>query len=260
MSEKVQEAASGTQAIKRAVSLLRLIAANNRAGLRLVDLYTASGLERPTAHRLLQGLIAENLIRQDSKSKRYFLGRLMYEIGSAAAPHVALRDICHPFLLTLADRTGDTVFLTIRSGFDGLCVDRAEGAFPVKVFVFDVGRRRPLNIGASSIAILSTLADTEIDTILKANRAYVEKQYPAYSEKALRQRIEAARVQGYVLNEILEVSGVSAIGVPIRKRDKRAVGAISVSALTSRLTGERLQMVASWLIEAVNSIESILEE
>ncbi|HEY0297034.1 MAG TPA: IclR family transcriptional regulator [Bordetella sp.] len=253
------ESASGTQAIKRAVSLLRLIASNNRTGMRLVDLYTAAGLERPTAYRLLQGLISENMVRQDAKSRRYFLGRLMYEMGGSAAPQTALRDICHPYLQSIAERTGDTVFLTVRSGLDGVCLDRVEGAFPVKVFVLDIGRRRPLNVGGGAIALLSALPDAEVDKILKGNQAYVREKYPNYAEKKLRARIATARSQGYVQNDLLEVPGVSSIGVAICKRDHTPVGAISVSALASRLSGDRAKLVASYLIEAASNIQSALD-
>lgn len=63
------KSAPGTQSLQRAISLLRIIAANNRAGSRLVELYRRTGLERPTVHRLLQGLVAESLIRQDTDTK-----------------------------------------------------------------------------------------------------------------------------------------------------------------------------------------------
>ncbi len=250
---------SGTQAVKRAVSLLRLIAANNRAGMRLVDLYTAAGLERPTAYRLLQGLISENMVRQDAKTRRYYLGLLLYEMGGVATPQTTLRDICHPYLLSIAERTGDTVFLTIRSGLDGVCLDRAEGAFPVKVFVLEVGRRRPLNIGGGAIALLSALPDPEIERILKGNRSYIREKYPDYCEDKLRSRIAAAREHGYVQNELLEVPGVSSIGVAIRKSGSAPLGAISVSAMDDRLTGERGKLVASYLLEAASNIQGVIE-
>ena len=34
---------------------------------------------------------------------------------------------------------GDTVFLTIRNGFDSICVDRKTGSYPVKVLSIEVG-------------------------------------------------------------------------------------------------------------------------
>jgi DNA-binding IclR family transcriptional regulator len=64
---------SGTQVVQRVAALLRSVSARNRLGARLIDLCTEVNIERPTAHRILQGLVSEGLIRQDETTKRYFL-------------------------------------------------------------------------------------------------------------------------------------------------------------------------------------------
>lgn len=107
----------------------------------------------------------------------------------------------------IADRTEDTVFPTVRAGFGGLCVDRIEGAFPVKVFVPEVGRRRRLNVGGGSFAILSAMTDTEIGRICNANRERVRAKFPRCSEAVLMKRIAKARKAGYALNEVAQVAG-----------------------------------------------------
>src|SRR5690606_19397387 len=107
MTNELRADRTGTQAIQRCAALLRLITTYNRKGMRLVDLYRSTGLTRPTAHRLLQALVAEEFVRQDERSKRYFLGALSYEMGvAAAAPYTYdLRDTCYPHLRDVAENT-----------------------------------------------------------------------------------------------------------------------------------------------------------
>lgn len=245
----------GTQVIQRVALLLRLLTANHRQGLRLVELAALSGIERSTAHRMLQGLIAERMAVQDHASKLYRLGPAMYEMGLAAAPDSPLRDVCHLHLSAIAQRTGDTVFLTVRSGFDGVCVDRAEGAYPVKVFVLDVGRRRPLQIGGSGLAICSAMPDDELRRIDEANAARLAEHYPAHVPTEFRRLLLQARRQGYAVKDVLEVEGVRSVGVPIRDAAGRAIAAVSVATLASRLKPERAAEVARAIIEAVRVIE-----
>jgi DNA-binding IclR family transcriptional regulator len=260
MTTELRNDRTGTQAIQRCAALLRLITTYNRNGMRLVDLYRSTGLTRPTAHRLLQALVAEGFVRQDERSKRYFLGALTYEMGvAAAAPYTFdLRDTCHPHLREVADRSGDTVFLTIRSGFDGVCIARNEGAFPIKVFVLDVGRRRPLNVGAGALAILSALPDDEIHRIGLANQDRLARDYPRFDMEQMWQRIRQARRQGYLVNDVLEVGAVRSIAVPILDPHGRPLGAISISALQNRLNGESLVEKAQVLKDAVGAIEEKL--
>lgn len=248
----------GTQVIQRVAALLRLLTMYQRTGMRLIDLHRGAGIERSTAHRLLQGLIAERLVTQDHASKRYRLGPAIYEMGLAAAPSQQLRDVCHRHLLSLAEQTGDTVFLTLRSGFDAVCVDRVEGAYPIKAFVLDVGRRRPLNIGAGALAIMSRLSDAEIARITAANKGRLAEQFPMFTEAAMQAKIDRARRTGLMINDVLEVAGVRAIGMPIIDAENQPVAAISVSALTARLEAPRLDEVAMHLGEAIRQVEAEL--
>ncbi len=259
MSDDQEIGKNGTQTIHRCATLLRLITTHQRTGMRLVDLYQSVGLTRPTTHRILQALVAEGFIRQDEKSKRYFLGGLVYEMGVAASPPHDLRDICQPFLQRVAHETGDTVFLTIRSGLDGVCIARAEGAYPIKVFVLDVGRRRPLNIGASAQAYLSALPDDEIERIWLANRERTMQQFPNFSLEGMWQRISRARQEGHLLNDVLEVDDVRAVAMPILGAMGRPVGALSISALKHRLSGTPLDAKVKVLKTAVQEIQARLD-
>ena len=252
------DASLGTQVIRRTAVLLRLLTAHNRIGMRLVDLYRGAGIQRSTAHRLLQGLVAERLVTQHQQSKRYFLGLAIYEMGLAAAPPLQLRDLCQPHLLAVAEQTGDTVFLSVRSGFDGVCIDRKEGAFPIKAFVLEPGRRRPLSVGSGNIAILSGLPDDEITRICAANQARVTERYPRYSDAEFERRLGEVRRTGYALTDVLETVGVRAVAMRIRDASGEAFAAISVSTLNSRLEGERVREVVTYLADAVAAVEAEL--
>lgn len=249
---------SGTQVIQRAGSLLRAVAARNRVGARLLDLCADSGVGRPTAHRILQALVAERLLRQDAASKRYYLGNQVYEMGLAAAPRMDIRDLCHPHLQAIAGRTGDTVFLTTRAGFEGVCLDRVEGHFPVRVFVMQVGLRRPLNVGGGAISILACLPDDEIDRILHVNRESTLARFPLYSERTVRRMVAQVREHGYLLGDVIEVPSVRTLAMPIRDPDGSPRGAISTSTLAGRLLGDRAGEVHGHVAAAVAAIEAAL--
>lgn len=249
---------TGTQALHRAVELLKLIASFNRTGMRLVDLYRVAGMERPTAHRILQGLIAEQMVYQDQHSKRYHLGPLLYEMGLAAAPKVALRDLFWPYLKIIAEQTQDTVFMTVRSGFDGVCVARAEGSYPIKVFTVDVGRHRPLNTGAGGTALLAAMPDLEAERISRVNVERMASQHPGLSIETVRANITGTRRKGYALQKVLAAPGAMAVGIAVLNPDGSPAAGISVSTLASRLGRNRLGMVVQCLNDAARQIHADL--
>jgi len=243
--------------VVRVAALLRLLAANNRTGLRLVDVVRMSELERSTVHRLLQSLVAEGLVYQDQESKRYFLGMAIYEMG-VAVPALHLRDVCQPYVMKIARETGDTVFLTVRSGFNGICVDRKEGGMPV-AYVQEAGRSRPLTVGAGGLAILSALDESEMARICAENLPRIRESYPNYSKAEIDSRLTAGRSLGYVLADVLEKPGVKALGMCIRDGKKRPIAAISLSALASKWTGRRVEIVLDLLRESISSLEASVD-
>lgn len=256
--DRPEAKAFGSQVVHRAALLLRLVAAGNRTGLRLADLHRAADLHRPTTHRLLQALVSERLLRQDSQTRRYFLGPAMYEMGLVASPHVSLRDLCQPYLKSIAIATGDTVFLTERSGLDGVCTARAEGDAPIKAYVLEVGKRRPLTVGGGALAILSAMEEVELDRVCRANLERTLRTFPRYTEAHLRRVVARARSNGFVVSRVLEMPDVRTVAVPVRDPSGRSVAAISVSTVVTRMSEARAMEIVGLLQPAVTSIERAL--
>jgi len=250
--------AYGTQTIQRTALLLRLLTYHSRLGLRLVDLAAFSNLERPTVHRMLHGLIEENLVVQDQATKKYFLGPAVYEMGLAATPKNHLRDICQPHLHWVAANTGVTVFLTVRSGFDGVCIDRKDGTPPmrVKTYVldFDIGQHRPLGMGTGCMAILSALPDRIVDGILAVNQQRQVFAKESITLKQLKQQIMETRDKGYATRTLSADPRISAIGVAIPGEGREPIGAVSIRGLSSRLTGRWREQLVSILERTVTDI------
>jgi DNA-binding IclR family transcriptional regulator len=251
--------ASGTQSIERAVRILREIAAHGPRGMRAADIAQRLGLERPTAYRILKGLAAQRMLVQDEDGKRFRLGQLIYELGLAAEPGINLRTICHPVLKELAERTGDCVFLVVRSGLESVCIDREAGTFPVRVLSLDIGVRRPLGLGAGGLALLLTMPEDEIGKVIAAN-ARLYRDYGRLTTERLQDAIVRSRKAGFAVNDEDVIEGVSAIGLAIRPGNGGAAfAALAISGVTSRFNGRRAEVMRE-LSRSVKRLERKLDE
>ncbi len=247
---------TGTQSIERALLLLREIAAHNRSGSRLLDLATRTSLQRPTVHRMLKCLSHEGMVQQDPDTHRYYLGSMAFELGLTAAPRFNLREISHPGMARIAESTGDTVFLTQRSGLDAVCIDRHEGTFPIKTFTLDIGMRRPLGVGTGSLAIVASLPDDEIQTIVTNNQSRYEEY--GVSSAALLSQARKAQKLGYSMREAPTLAGVRSVGHAIRNQSGTPFAALSVSSISSRMTEKRVMEIAALLKNEARLIEKQL--
>jgi DNA-binding IclR family transcriptional regulator len=244
---------SGTQSIERALMLMREIAAHNRTGSRLLDLASRTGLQRPTVHRMLKCLTLENMVQQDPETHRYFLGPMVFELGLTAAPRFNLREICHPAMTRIAEATGDTVFLTQRSGLDSVCVDRQEGTFPIKTFTLEIGMRRPLGVGTGSLAILSALSEEEVKHVIASNTP----RLPEYglTPTSLLAQVKRAQRLGFAVREMPTLAGVRSVGQALHNRSGVAFAALSVSAISSRMSEKRVSELATLLKNETRVVE-----
>lgn len=248
---------STVQSLDRAIELLRLISTGHRAGVRLSDLVAASDLPQPTVHRLLRQMVEGGLVMQDA-NRRYRLGHFAYELGLVASSHFGLRDQCAPHLARICAETGDTVFLTVRSGADSFCLDRQSGSFPIQTLTVEVGKRRPLGIGGGGLALLSFMPEADLPAVLDR----IEPQIGVYgglTREILVDLVQESRRRGYAISTNFAVAGVTSIGVPIRDRTGALLGAISVSAITARMQ-PREAMVIRTMQREVTAIEAELAQ
>ena len=253
-AESKPQQRTGTQTIERAAILLRAVAGNNRVGLRLVDLVDMSGLEIPTTHRLLKSMVAQTLLKQDQGNRRYFLGPLMFEAGLATAHEFSLRDLCQDAMNRIADKTGDTVYLNIRRDHEQVCLDRKDGAFPVKVFTLDAGDRRPLGAGSGGMAILSAMRDDEAQDIIRKVASLLPR-HSGLDERTLLSLVRRSRTRGYALRKVSGLGGGKAIGVPIRSQSGEPIAALSIAASASRMAKDRCEKLVALLRREIATIE-----
>ncbi|MEA3157046.1 MAG: hypothetical protein QOK44_4635, partial [Betaproteobacteria bacterium] len=99
----------------------------------------------------------------------------------------------------------------------------------------------PLGVGAGSIAMLSVLAESELQRIVRENSRAL-KNYNIEAPSLLKS-VALARRAGYASTRVQGVDGVIAIGVPIRDPDGVPIAAASMAALAKRMTrGRQLEL------------------
>lgn len=238
----------GTEAtvktVDRAARLLRSLA-GHPDGAMLSAVARETGLGKGTVHRLLNALIDAGLVFQDSESKLYRLGAGLALLGHAAHRQ-DLATLAKPFLLQLAEETQDTIYASVREGGAAVCVAREIGAFPIRTLSLDVGHLRPLGVGSGSLALFAFLPDDEIGVLIEKNAAWLAR-YPGHSRKELLAKVAETRRRGYSLVEGKIIPGMNAMGVPIIGSDGRAVAALSLAAITDRVSGPRIGQLARML-------------
>ncbi|HUO82714.1 MAG TPA: IclR family transcriptional regulator [Gammaproteobacteria bacterium] len=241
----MREAPQGTQAVIRAIRLLKAFSAD-RPEPSLQELAAALHLTRTTAHRLLAALESEDLVTRHVDRGTYRLGPAAMALGMQALTGKGLRARVRPLLDALAAETGETATLEVLADGQMLILDEAAGGRLISPSGH-VGTRWPLHATATGKLLLALVPET---------RKYLRLPLERYTAAtitdmaALESELERARRLGYATaTEELE-EGFSAVATSIRDSLGRVDAVISLGGATPRLSGKRLAIMGGKLMAA----------
>ncbi|MDO9397468.1 MAG: IclR family transcriptional regulator [Herbiconiux sp.] len=254
MAEPVQ----GAQLVSRVGRILRAVS-EHPDGLTAAAAAHATGLTRPTAHRLLASLAAEGFVDHDTGRGRWFLGPELYLLGSLAADRYDITDAARESVRVLARETGESAFFSARRGSETVCLLREEGSFPVRSFVLHEGVRFPLGVASAGLAVLAYLPEAEVTSYLES--AALERRWgPSHAADEVRARIAATRETGYAVNPALILEGSWGMGAAVFDAAGRPAWALSLTGIESRFRPERQPELGRLLLEQAHAVSKRLAE
>jgi DNA-binding IclR family transcriptional regulator len=234
--------ASAINSVQKSCRILRSLTEPRVS--RLSEIAAQAGLNKVTTLRILEVLTREGFVRREEKTKTYSLGNEVFILAAALRDRDDLRVRARPSLVRLAAMSEDSVLLSVRSGgTESVCVDREVGPFPIRANYLDIGSRRPLGIGAGAMALLAWQSQGEIDAILPL----VEQRSAAVpqGQHDLAEKRDRALPRTRLLGVPEHARGSHGRGrrADIRRRRQARRGAISIAALSDRLSSRMEQLV-----------------
>lgn len=208
---------SGVGVLDKAAAVLSAL---EGAPLSLAGLVEATGLPRPTAHRLAVALEHHRLVARDL-SGRFTLGPRLRELAAAAGDDQLLI-AASTVLVELRDATGESAQLYRRQGERRICVAAAERMTGLRDTV-PVGSALTMHAG-SAAQVLLAWEDAD-----RLHRGLAGATFTAVNLAQVRRR-------GWAQSVGEREPGVASVSAPVRLPGGRVVAAVSVSGPIERLT------------------------
>jgi DNA-binding IclR family transcriptional regulator len=234
----------GAQTINRAAAVLRFVSSRGEAGIALKDVSAGSGLCRATTHRILSALVDEGLLEYNRSRRSYRLGAEIFALSAAMGDRFDIKKLAEQSLDRLSQSTKDSVYVAIRSCYDGLCLDLREGDYPSRLLRLHIHDRWPMGVGAFTIPLLAFLPDSEASEIIERNAPRLAG-LPDHDPDRLHQVVAETRERGYAVNYIRAYPGFCGVGIPIFDSNHRPIASLCVAGLVSRFTADKQAAVAA---------------
>ncbi|HRV91712.1 MAG TPA: IclR family transcriptional regulator [Anaerolineae bacterium] len=246
---------SGIQSVQRAAAILRCFT-KTEPELSVTAIGELLGLHKSTVSRLLATLKQEGLVEQVSETGKYRLGLTLVTLAGIVLENIDLRQVAHPYLQALAEKTQETVNIVILDGDECVNIDGVTSPRPIK-YIGRMGRRTPTYCTAAGKVLLAYLApDQQRDAL--PNNLIQFTENTIVTRQHLLQSLVQVREQGYaVVHEELQ-PGVSSVAAPVCDHSQSVCAAVTISGPTYRIGADEVLSFLQPLQETAHGISAQL--
>jgi IclR family acetate operon transcriptional repressor len=232
---------SGVQSIERAFGILTQIA-RNPDGISLAELSKSVGLHTSTTFHIVRTMTDIGAVRQDRGTKRYHLGRLVFALAASSSREIDLVATATPFIERLAQDTGESSHLGLRSGDKVVLAARIAGSGAFQL-VERAGAFRPPHCTALGKVLLASLPDSQLSAFID-RLELVPSTTKSITDKALlRAEIDRVRAAKVGFDDAEFDEEVRCVAAPVYDYSGQVVAAIGVSGPIWRMNLQRMEQV-----------------
>ena len=215
------------QVLERGLDIIEQLAASEK-GMSIMELSIATGLPKPTVHRILGTFAERHYIEKDPETSIYSIGNKFVEIASIYLNKIVLKTEAEPIMRRLAAAFKATSYLGILEGLDVVYLERIEAFNDLRTYT-EIGKREPLYCTALGKVLMAAMPKEEFEHLAQqfSYAPLTSKTLTDYSELA--RDVEKVRVTGYALDPGEHTEGSSCLAVPIRDYTGQVIAAMSIS-------------------------------
>ncbi len=192
-----------------------------------------------TAYRYLMTLEKRGFLVRNRETKDYKLGFMLFKLGNIVSSRMKLVDIILPYMKSLSSLSGETIWLTVASGWEAVCIEIVEADKVIK-FSLERGVILPLHAAASSKILLAYQKDSFINTMLKNTvlRRFTKKTIT--DPFLLKKELKKIRKQGFAFSDQEVYPGTRGIGAPIFNHKGEIVAGLTIAGPRERITDKKI--------------------
>lgn len=231
---------SGVGVLDKAASVLSAL---ERQPLTLAGLVTATGLARPTAHRLAVALEFHRLVGRDLQG-RFVLGPRLLELADAAGEDPLL-STAGPILTRLRDITGESTQLYRRQGDVRVCVAAVERPSGLRDTI-PLGAQLSMLAGSAAQVLVAWDEPDRVEKLL-ANASFTEST------------LQTVRRRGWAQSVAEREPGVASVSAPVLAPSGKILAAVSCSGPIERMSRYPGRLHGAAVMAAAERLSEVLK-
>lgn len=247
----LEEEPSAARSVDKALATVEvLLRATAPASAR--DIAERAGVNRTTAHRLLNALIRRGWAEKVPGTSGYRLNLRFLALAQLALQGRDFMGEVRPIMERLSDVSREAVHLGVLDGFEVVHVDKVDSPEMVGV-ASKVGTRAVPHVTALGKALLAAGPDEMVAAYI-AHARVLAPPFRLSDEDRLRADLRRVRERGFSLDDEESSAGIRCLGVPILGADGAPLFALSITGPSARFTADRATTCAPEAMTAARAL------
>lgn len=236
--------------IDKAMNLLNFFT-TEAPEFRLVDIARASGLDKVTAMRVLNSLVAGGLLEQHPETRKYRLGTAILRLARIRETSFPMISTLQPIVDQLAEETGESGHASLASGAGLTTIALCEPNRSTRVWI-DPTQVLPFHATASGIVYLAHLPLDEAAELLgqTSDRRYTAE---TATRDELQQRMQEARRLGYARSIGGFEVDTAGFAAPVFDWHGKVIATMGLACVRSRLDEANCEHLIRAVVLAANT-------
>ncbi|WP_454673424.1 IclR family transcriptional regulator [Achromobacter pestifer] len=244
---------AGTASFSKFMRVLDAIALGGDTAWTVNELSLKLGYPRPTIYRIVEALIAEQLIVPKHNGQSFGLGPRLVSLASRALENSDIRQICKDHLFDLKELTQETVHLAVPDQSEMTYIDKLESPKAVRMNS-RLGSRVTMYSSSVGKAYLAQLPADARDAVIRTLDFKVFTEATLRTPQALRKELDRIRQQGYAEDREENEKDIFCFGCAIVDKQGRPVACVSLSIPAFRMSKDRTGSYIKPLVDTCAAI------
>jgi DNA-binding IclR family transcriptional regulator len=242
---------STVHSVDRALLIVETLMRDDRARSAR-EVAAQTGINRTTAHRLINALIHRGWIEKVDDSATYRLSLKFLVLANLAHESRDVLAEMRPTLAELSLISRETVHVGVLDGFALVHVGKVDS--PERVGISSkIGTRAVPHVTSLGKALLAASDDETVENYI-TYASTIDGEFVLVDHDAFRQEIAETRQRGYSRDDEEDAVGVRCIGAAIRAAGGAPLFAVSLTGPAGRFTRSRADACAPALVEAAAAL------
>ena len=240
----------------RVMEILELVC-RNKTGLTQKEISKELEIPKSSLSSILTDMTSQKYLSMDQLTKQFSLGPKVLMLAGGYLENQDVAGPGRPLVARLSRETEESAALAVRAGSDALIVYKEDCLQPILPSI-QIGSSFPLYASAAGKAMLAHDTDRDIHRYLESVDLLPLTKHTVTDKTQLLSELRAIRKGSPAYNREGFREGITAIAAPVFYHNGKVAAAISISALTIRLTTEKQSRIEDILTKVAIHFSGLL--